>query len=232
MCTDTASRGPEVNIVISAANASLRPFVNPMRGARFENYEERTNRRLAERLEHDDKQAQAQQHERPTNELSAPSGAPPIGDGDSLPPLQAHEPESAVPFPTCGLAGATSTERRIICSVHGDDFTPSGPEPTLDWLETAIQQKHDITIGSRLGPGPQAAKEARVLNRVVRWEQNSVSYRADPRQIERLIEGCGLDGGKLMSTLSVKAMRQETNGGSELPEHLHTAFRAAAARGN
>ena len=28
----------------------------------------------------------------------------------------------------------------IVCSVHGDDFTSSGPKPSLDWLETAIAQ--------------------------------------------------------------------------------------------
>ncbi len=123
-------------------------------------------------------------------------------------------------------------EKTITCSVHGDDFTASGPKDALDWLETSIAEEYEITVGPRLGPGPNDAKEARALNRVVRWCADRVEYEADPRQVERLIEECGLDGAKPMATPSVKPTFTELEASEDLPNKLHTAFRGAAARGN
>ena len=59
-------------------------------------------------------------------------------------------------------------EKGIVTSVRGDDFTSSGPKPALDWLEKTIAEKYEITVGPRLGFGPNDAKEGRVLNRVIR----------------------------------------------------------------
>ncbi len=123
-------------------------------------------------------------------------------------------------------------KRVIACSVHGDDFTASGLRPSLDWLEEEIGKVYEITIGPRLGPGPQDAKEARMLNRIVRWCSDRIEYEADPRQTERLVAECGLDGSKTMATPGVKATFTELENEEELPARLHTAFRAAAARGN
>ena len=82
--------------------------------------------------------------------------------------------------------------RGITTSVHGDDFTSSGSKPELDWLEGAIGEAYEITIGPRLGPGANDAKETRALNRVIRWCDEHIEYEADPRQVERLVVECGL----------------------------------------
>ncbi len=71
-------------------------------------------------------------------------------------------------------------KRKVMCSVHGDDFTSSGPKPSLDWLEKSISNSYEITIGPRLGPGPQDEKEARALNRIIRWPDDCIDYAADP----------------------------------------------------
>ena len=123
-------------------------------------------------------------------------------------------------------------DKGIVCSVHGDDFTSCGPKTSLDWMETAIGEKYEITVGPRLGPGPDDAKEARVLNRIVRWETDRIEYEADPRQAERLITDCGLDGCKPMATPGVKSTFAELEADEPLPEQMHTAFRGASARGN
>jgi hypothetical protein len=123
-------------------------------------------------------------------------------------------------------------EKMIACSVHGDDFTSSGPKPSLDWLEKAIGEIYEITIGPRLGPGPEDAKEARALNRIVRWCDDRVEYEADPRQVERLVVECGLAGAKEMATPSVKVGFSELEGDEPLAFNLHTASRGAAARAN
>ena len=122
--------------------------------------------------------------------------------------------------------------KQIACSVHGDDFTSSGPKPALDWLEKSIAEGYEITIGPRLGPGPNDAKEARSLNRVIRWCDDRIEYEADPRQVERLIAECGLTGAKPMSTPGIKATFTELENDEPLEAKLHTAFRSAAARGN
>ena len=81
-----------------------------------------------------------------------------------------------------------NSERGIRCSVHGDDFTSSGPKPELDWMEREIAERYEITMQPRMGPGPDDAKEGLILNRVVRWCESHLEYEADPRQVERLVD--------------------------------------------
>ena len=68
------------------------------------------------------------------------------------------------------------TEKNIVTSVHGDDFTLSGPASSFDWLEESIAQRYEITVRPRLGPGPADAKEGRVLNRIVSWTDAGLEY--------------------------------------------------------
>jgi hypothetical protein len=123
-------------------------------------------------------------------------------------------------------------QRQIATSVHGDDFTSSGPKPSLDWLEAAVGEKYELDIGPRLGPASSDQKEGRVLNRVIRWMDDRIEYEADPRQIERLVAECGLEGAKSTATPGVRATFKKLEEDAELPAHLNTAFRGAAARGN
>ena len=124
-------------------------------------------------------------------------------------------------------------EKQITTSVHGDDFTSSGPANELDWMEKMLAEHYELTIAPRMGPGPNDAKEGRVLNRIIRWKDASIEYECDPRQIERLVAECGLEGAKNVATPGVKATFKELEEeNTELPGHLTTAFRGAAARGN
>ena len=123
-------------------------------------------------------------------------------------------------------------QRGIRCSVHGDDFTSTGARPELDWLEAAIGERYEITIQPRMGPGRNDAKEGIILNRVVRWLDDRLEYEADPRQVERLVSECGLDGCKAVSTPGLRASFKDLEHDSDLNASTHTAFRGAAARGN
>ena len=87
--------------------------------------------------------------------------------------------------------------RGLACSVHGDDFTSTGPKNELDWLEAQLKDKHELRKGGRLGPGDEDAKELTVLNRVLRYTPDAFEYEADPRQAEKLQEGLSLDGNLL-----------------------------------
>ena len=82
--------------------------------------------------------------------------------------------------------------RGIACSVHGDDFTSTGPKVELDWLEVQLEDKYELRKGGRLGPGSGDATELTVLNRVLRYTPDGFEYEADPRQSEKLLEGLSL----------------------------------------
>ena len=123
-------------------------------------------------------------------------------------------------------------EREIMTTVHGDDFTSRGPKKQLDWFETKLQELYELKIGPRLGPGPEDAKQATVLNRIVTWTDEGILYEADPRQCERLLQECGMEGVKNVTTPGIRVTAAEVLDDKPLEPRLYTAFRAAAARAN
>ena len=123
--------------------------------------------------------------------------------------------------------------RKIACSVHGDDFTSSGPADALGCcLETSIAAEYEISIGPRLGPGPNDAKQARALNSVITWYDDQIEYEADPRQAGRLINECGPIGANPMGTPGAKTTYQDHEADKPFEKHLHIAFRGSAAQSN
>ena len=84
--------------------------------------------------------------------------------------------------------------RGPFCTVHGNDFTSVGGKIGLDWFESELKKKYELTVGPRLGPGDGDAKEATVLNRVVRWTGEGLEYEANPRQAKKLIHEYGMEG--------------------------------------
>ena len=117
-------------------------------------------------------------------------------------------------------------------TVHGGDFTTVGPKEDLDWLETEIQEHYELTIKPRMGPGPQDAKEAVILNRIIRWTSSGIEYEADPRQAEKLIAECGMTDTNTVATPGLRLSYDQLEKDEVLPAHLHTAFRGSAVRAN
>ena len=74
--------------------------------------------------------------------------------------------------------------RNPATSVHGGDFTTSGPKVELDWFEAKPETRYELRKGGRRGPGKNDAKEILVLNRAIRWTASGPEYEADPRQAE------------------------------------------------
>ena len=123
-------------------------------------------------------------------------------------------------------------EKGIIVNVHGDDFTAVGPKDSLDWYEAKMEEKYELTKQPRLGPGREDAKEAIILNRVIRWSEHGIEYEADPRQAEKLVAECGMVNVNPVGTPGVRLSFKQCEDDKELPARLHTAFRGAAARAN
>ena len=124
------------------------------------------------------------------------------------------------------------SQRQIILTVHGDDFTSVGTKCDLDWFEAAMSEHYELTSQPRIGPGMEDAKEAVILNRVIRWGENGIEYEADPRQAEKLISECGMADSNPTATPGVRVSFDEAESDTPLPEKLHSAFRGAAARAN
>jgi histone deacetylase 1/2 len=123
-------------------------------------------------------------------------------------------------------------KRQLACCVHGDDFTTSGPKCDLDWFETQLTKVYECTVGARVGPGDGDSKEATVLNRVVRWTNDGLELEADPRQAEKLIRECGLEGANSAATPGIRQTKEQVASDKELDPRLHTPFMGSAARAN
>ena len=85
-------------------------------------------------------------------------------------------------------------KKGLMVFVHGDDFVFSGDEADIRWLENIPEDKYPIKT-SIIGNGQRLAKESRVLNRIIRWHDDvGLSYEADPRHAEEIIQQSGALG--------------------------------------
>ena len=70
------------------------------------------------------------------------------------------------------------------------------------------------------------------LNRVIRWTEDGLELEGGPRQTEKLIRECGLEGANCVSTPGLKESAAQVLEDKPLDGHLHTPYRATAARAN
>jgi hypothetical protein len=124
--------------------------------------------------------------------------------------------------------------RNLRCSVHGDDLTTCGPKMHLDWFKSELEKFYELTEAHRLGPGPSDDKEARVLNRIVRWTDAGLEYEADPRQTEKLLRDLKLGEAdtKALGTPGVKSTKEQFDADQPLAPDKSSPFRAVSARSN
>ncbi len=123
-------------------------------------------------------------------------------------------------------------ERGLITSVYGDDFTTTGPKESLDWFRQELERKYELVETARLGPAAEDDKEARILNRIIRWTPEGLEYVADPRQAEQLCKDLDLVGAKSLGTPGCRASTEQLSTDRPLDEARQTPFRAVAARAN
>ena len=67
----------------------------------------------------------------------------------------------------------THCARDLSVTVHGDDFSTTGPENELIWLRSAMEQKYEIK-SSILGPEPKHVQEVKILGRTLRWTEQGI----------------------------------------------------------
>ena len=116
-------------------------------------------------------------------------------------------------------------------TVHGDDFTATGPKASLIWLENVMKAAYDIK-STLLGPEEGMRQSIRILNRTLRWEQEGIVYEPDEKHASVIIQTMGVENGKSVATPAL-AERAEDARDREESEELSpteaTSNRALAA---
>ena len=85
-----------------------------------------------------------------------------------------------------------------------------------------------------LGPGDDHAREVKILNRIIQWSDiNGISYEADPRHIEIILEQLGLKEASPVSTPGTKEEgRTKLGNEDKLDDGEISKYRALVARCN
>ena len=87
--------------------------------------------------------------------------------------------------------------------VHGDDFTSLGDGESLQWLLAELQKQYELKLRATLGPDAHDDKDVRILNRVVQWTQDGITYEPDQRHADIVVRELGLAKAKGVSTPGV-----------------------------
>ena len=125
-------------------------------------------------------------------------------------------------------------EYDMALTVHGDDFTISGPTESLEWLLKTMKARYEVTH-EILGPEANMVKEMRVLNRVIRWTDQGLTYEADQRHAELIVEAMGMKNAKGVATPAVHEpadVKEQRERSPQLSSIDATMYRALAARLN
>ena len=106
--------------------------------------------------------------------------------------------------------------KELYITVHGDDFTVTGPTTALTWLEDNMSNKYEIKA-QVLGPEWNTQQSMTVLNRTMRGQEHGIEYGPDQRHAELIIESMGVSSGKGVSTPVVADSLQD------LASRMHSA---------
>ena len=122
-------------------------------------------------------------------------------------------------------------ERNLSLSVHGDDFVFEGNDFQLRWVAEELKRVWLVKARAVMGPEAGDDKEVSILNRVVQWREQGLTYEADPRHVEKLLRDLGMEN---CNPLKVPGGRQadeeadlEELGGADV-----RLYRGAVARCN
>jgi hypothetical protein len=121
--------------------------------------------------------------------------------------------------------------RGLRCVVHGDDFVLAGPPKELEWFKLAVADSFLTKEVGTLGDGAGEVTELRILNRVVRWCAEGLTYEADPRHVDILRQGIA-GAARSLSAPGTQSRDLNPEDDEELPEASAVLYRSFAARAN
>ena len=124
-------------------------------------------------------------------------------------------------------------QKEILTVVHGDDFTSLGTDSALDWLKAVLEEEYELKHGGRISPDAGDQHEARVLNRVVTWDERGLRMEADQRHVEIALKCLGLEGCREVSSPGVDVRPEEEKDDEiELGAEDAKVYRSVTARTN
>ena len=86
-------------------------------------------------------------------------------------------------------------DRNLRTYIHGDDFVTSGSDGDLKWLKANLEKHYELKT-EILGPDREDKKQVKILNRIVSWTDEGLTYEADPRHAEIVIKELDLTKAK------------------------------------
>ena len=122
----------------------------------------------------------------------------------------------------------------IRCVIYGDDFTLLGSEVALDWFRKSIKATYEVSVKGRLGADDKDDKSVRLLNRVIEWTKDGISYEADQRHAEIIVKQLGTQASQAVSSPGHKINPKLFigNDGDLLKPEQASMYRALSARAN
>ena len=118
--------------------------------------------------------------------------------------------------------------------VHGDDFTFSGKQADLSWIESKMEESYEMKMRAMLGDEFGDDKEITILNRRISWKEGCLHYEADTKHVDEILTCFNLnDESKVLVVPFVRETKEElAREDAELPADIATEFRGLAARAN
>ena len=77
-------------------------------------------------------------------------------------------------------------------TIHVNDFAVIGPKGALQWLLKGLQSKFELK-SAFLGPDAGEQKEAKYLNRTLRWTSTGITYEHDSKHVLGILKGMGME---------------------------------------
>ena len=99
--------------------------------------------------------------------------------------------------------------------VHGDDFVSEGPPAGLRKFEEMLKNEFEIKT-EVLGPLANQVRQLKILNRVVTWESEGITWEPDPRHAEIIVDQLGLKDAKPLKLPGVKTESSRTEKEDEM----------------
>jgi hypothetical protein len=117
--------------------------------------------------------------------------------------------------------------------VHGEDFVSTGHWSEVKKFKMKLEKRFEIKT-KVIGQGLDEAREASVLNRVIRVGEGGWQYEPDQRHADLIVEGMGMTDAKEVSTPGEdeKKWEEEEEKDKQLDTFEATKFRRVAARAN
>ena len=90
-------------------------------------------------------------------------------------------------------------------------FTAMGLDADLDYYETELAKNFELQIRGRLNEGCKSDNQLRILNRIVTITAIGLTYEADPRHVDLLVESLGLTQANSVATPGAKEPTADYN---------------------